>query len=188
MADKNNEKKPGVYLDKEGSLTQNVYLKRSEVESDAFLRKKGALVITEFGEELTVPRWSIELTDKLGRAISHIIGKIYPNQTLFIQQLDTMSDVEGAEFTYQVLFIQCIAELKQIVFITLHLDDDAEACSKFVKSHTIMDFINIVNAIVQQEIQNPMLVALVKKTVSEIMTKLQSVNLSTPSVESMDGQ
>ena|SRR3990167_1054807 len=162
------------------------FMSEAELEH-AILFLRGKELVLECDFRIHVPRWSVAKASKLGDAIAGIIAALFPDKLFFLASLDwstLTSDTEKFALVHDVLFRQVFDKLQEICRITL----GAEVYEQLEDILTPLDFVNILSTIVEQEIQNPAFVALLKKTSDLIQARLQLEISSIPSPVGMDGR
>lgn len=151
-----------------GEPVQHLYTNPMEFES-AVLFMRGKSVVLECGLTVHVRRWSVAQSKELGGIISRVVATLFPDDLLFLAHNDfmnVMSSDEKFNHLYAILMEKVLDEVKALVRLTLgsKVYDAEVADGKGLEDFlTFSDYLLIVATIIEQEINNPLLIGLLKK-------------------------
>jgi len=158
---------------------------RADLEEEVFLDNFGKKIVLENGNTILVPRISILKYKKLGKLLSRVLAKLFPDNVFFMSLLEKGNFSKNVALIHSVLFGDLFDETIEFIAIVLNLGEKKD---RFLEQCTLADFALILNTIIEQEAQNEYLKMLVKKTV-DMMNTTQELDLpSMLSVPDTDGQ
>ena len=148
---KNDEAK--VFKDREEVEILTLYDLGKDVELEAGY--KGS-------KKIRVPRWSMRKAHKCSKAVAEIIAATYPNDLLFLYQLDYTKRADCAAKLHKILFFDIYDPAMQIICATLDITDKVEI-GNLIDCLTELDVMEIFCTIIEQEINGARIEAIIKK-------------------------
>ena len=161
-------------------LPEKVFNSRNEAEID-ILYDKGVDVKLDGswkGKQIIhVPRWNLRKAHSCGKYVAQIIMDLFPNDVLFLVQINFDDKATAAEKLYDILFNRCYDQACRVVMITLGINDETEAL-EFIESLMPEDLMELFTVIIEQEINNKRTEAILKKVQRLLVEKFRLENES----------
>ena len=156
-------------------LPTKVFETRDEVEVD-ILYDKGIDVELEGSWKgrrvIRVPRWSLRKAHSCGKYVAQIIADLFPDDVLFLVKINFNNNATAAEELYDVIFNRMYDQACRVVLITLGITDENDAM-EFVDTLMPEDLMELFTTIIEQEINNKRVEAILKKVQRLLVERFQ---------------
>lgn len=157
-----------------------VFSERAEVETlTLYDQGRDAKLSVEFRGSTTVrvPRWSMRKAHKCSSAVAEIIAALYPNDLLFLYQIDYTKRADAASKIHKILMYDIYDPTMQIICATLDILDKEDVAS-FMDTIGPEDMMELFCIIIEQELNSDRIEAVVKKFQRLLMEKFPLQNVS----------
>ena len=127
--------------------------------------------------------WNTRKAYQCGTLVSEILAALFPNDALFLVNIDWSKPLTANQELYEVLFRRVYDPMTRLVAYTLDITEDKDIRS-MIETTRPMDILNLFVTIVNQEINNDTVAAIIKKAQELLVEKfrLQSDSLSLQSI------
>jgi len=115
------------------------------------------------GEKVVkVPRWSARKAHQCGKYIATIIATLFPNDLIFLIQLDWTKVSTASSQVYEILYERCYDQMMRVICVTLDIYEESEI-EKLVNTIAAEDVLELFCVIVEQQVGQSHVEAILKK-------------------------
>lgn len=142
-----------------------VFLDRDSVEWKilADQGREVQLVGSWRGEKvIRVPRWSARKGHQCGRYIAEIIATLFPNDLIFLVQLDWSKVATASSQVYEILYERAYDQMIRVICVTLDIYQTKDV-NEFVNTVAAEDILELFCTIVEQQLGESHVQAILKK-------------------------
>jgi len=163
-----------------GDFEKPLFHSREEVELLS-LMDQGKLVELSapiFGENtVRIPRWSMRKAFQCGEEVSRIIATLYPNDISFLLQINWTKQATAHAQLYDIICVRVLDPVMRIICLTLEIHEK-EKQEQLINEITPEDVMEIFCTIIEQEVNNERMEAILKKVERLLTEKFRLENVS----------
>jgi len=119
-----------------------------------------------------VPRWSARKGHQCGKHVAEIIATLFPNDLIFLVQLDWSKVSTASSQVYEILFERAYDQMIRVICVTLDMYKESEI-EEFLNTVTPVDILTLFCTIVEQELGQDNIDAILKKVQRLLAEKFQ---------------
>lgn len=128
-------------------------------------------------------RWNTRKSFQCGKITGEILASLFPNDALFLLSIEWGKPLTASAQLYDILFNRIYDNMVRLVCYTLDIIEDPDI-RQFIETTTPMDVLTLFVTVINQEINNSNVEAIIKKAQGLLVEKfrLDSDSLSLPNI------
>lgn len=156
----------------------NNFLSRDMVEQ-SIMFPVGATIVLEGhwrgNKRIECKRWNTRKAIKGGKFVADILAALFPNDALFLVQVQWDKPATASSQLYDVLFNRVYDPMVELICLTLDITERQDI-AEFIETTMPVDMLELFVCIVNQEINSSNVEAIIKKAQGLLVTKFQLDN------------